>query len=65
MRWTLPAGQKIVTLWTGKLEQDGSAVTVRNEGYNATVAANGSAEFGFTADGAAVRPSTVTCETPR
>jgi hypothetical protein len=50
VRWTLPAGHTISNLWNGTLAQNGSSVTVTNASWNATVDANGSTEFGFTAN---------------
>ncbi|WP_174505148.1 cellulose-binding domain-containing protein, partial [Streptacidiphilus carbonis] len=45
--WTFPDGQKITQLWNGSFSQTGSAVTVTNTSYNGTIAAGGSASFGF------------------
>jgi serine/threonine protein kinase len=61
--WQLPAGHTINNLWNGTLAQKGSTVTVTSAGYNAVLAANGTATFGYIAttsgDGPA-RPA-VTC----
>ncbi|MFL6145622.1 MAG: protein kinase domain-containing protein [Labedaea sp.] len=68
VRWTLPAGQTINTLWNGTLAQNGTAVTVSNAGWNAAVAANGSTEFGLTANapnGAETPRPQLTCQAPR
>ena len=64
VRWALPAGHSINSLWNGTLAQDGPSVTVTNANWNAVVAANDSTTFGLTAnepngDGPA-RP-TLTC----
>ena len=49
--WTLtfsfPSGQTVTQLWNGTVSQSGAAVTVRDAGYNAAVATNGSTSFGF------------------
>ncbi|GAA1266659.1 hypothetical protein GCM10009677_18660 [Sphaerisporangium rubeum] len=58
--WTWPGGQSISSLWNGVRSGSGSNVTVRNEAYNGSVAANGSTTFGFTATGSAATP-TLSC----
>ncbi|MEV6985030.1 endo-1,4-beta-xylanase [Sphaerisporangium sp. NPDC051017] len=63
VRWTWPGGQAISSLWNGTHTVSGSTVTVRNAPYNGSIAANGSATFGFTANGAATTP-TATCASP-
>jgi lysophospholipase L1-like esterase len=49
--WTLafgfPSGQTITQLWNGSVSQAGAAVTVHDAGYNAAIATNSSASFGF------------------
>ncbi|HEV8559724.1 MAG TPA: protein kinase [Actinophytocola sp.] len=65
VRWTMPAGQKITNLWSGKHNEDGAQVTVTNEGYNATIAADESIEFGFQADARNAERPTPSCETSR
>ncbi|MGH3878872.1 MAG: protein kinase domain-containing protein [Actinophytocola sp.] len=50
VRWTLPDGHEINNLWNGVDSQDGAAVTVTNEEYNATVPAGGSTTFGMVVD---------------
>jgi lysophospholipase L1-like esterase len=49
--WTVgfsfAAGQTITQLWNGTLTQSGSSVQVKDAGYNAAVATNGTASFGF------------------
>jgi aryl-phospho-beta-D-glucosidase BglC (GH1 family)/chitodextrinase len=62
--WTAPGGIAINSLWGGRHTVSGSAVTVRNETWNASVAPNGSASFGFTANGSASVPTNVTCAAP-
>ncbi|PSL53803.1 cellulose binding domain-containing protein [Saccharothrix carnea] len=47
--WSFPNGQKITNSWNGKASQVGAAVTVTNEGWNGTIAAGSTVEFGFQA----------------
>jgi endoglucanase len=63
IRWTLAGGQTITQLWNGTLTTSGSAVTVKNLSYNGALPANGTATFGFLANGAASTPS-LTCTSP-
>ncbi|NKQ25949.1 cellulose binding domain-containing protein [Streptomyces galbus] len=46
--WTFADGQKVSQVWNAEHTQSGAAVTVRNVGWNATVAAGSSVSFGFT-----------------
>lgn len=66
VRWELPTGQSIGSLWNGALSQRGSSVTVTNVDYNRTVAAGGSATFGFIGvrSGTEPAPPVPTCESP-
>jgi serine/threonine protein kinase len=50
VRWNLPAGHEVRDLWNGEHEQNGSEVTVRNAGWNATVEPGKSTTFGFNAN---------------
>ena len=45
--WTFAAGQKITQLWSGTVTQSGSAVSVRDAGYNGSLSTRGTASFGF------------------
>ena len=45
--WTFNGGETIANLWNGNVTTTGSNVCVTDAGYNANVAANGSASFGF------------------
>ncbi|MFC7534533.1 cellulose binding domain-containing protein [Actinoplanes sp. GCM10030250] len=49
--WTLAFsfadGQSVTQLWNGSFTQSGTAVSVRDAGYNAAIPTNGSASFGF------------------
>jgi xyloglucan-specific exo-beta-1,4-glucanase len=47
--WSFANGQQITNSWNGKASQSGAAVTVTNEGWNGTIAAGGSVDFGFQA----------------
>jgi dienelactone hydrolase len=61
--WTLGSGQTITQLWNGTLTASGSAVTVRNPAYGATIPAAGSVVFGFLAAGTPSVPA-LTCTSP-
>ncbi len=62
LRWQLPSGQRITSLWNGQPTQTGADVTVSNQSYNATIGAGGgSVNFGFNAswdDATNARPPT-------
>ena len=45
--WTFNGGETIANLWNGNVTTTGSNVCVTDAGYNANVATNGSASFGF------------------
>ncbi|GAA1628410.1 SGNH/GDSL hydrolase family protein [Nonomuraea maheshkhaliensis] len=47
--WTFADGQRITQLWGGTLSANGSAVTVRNAGWNGQIAPGASITFGFLA----------------
>ncbi|MGD8399853.1 MAG: carbohydrate-binding domain-containing protein, partial [Bacillota bacterium] len=47
LSWTYSGNQKITNIWNGTYTQSGSAITVTNQIYNATIPANGSVSFGF------------------
>ncbi|HET9658415.1 MAG TPA: cellulose binding domain-containing protein [Kineosporiaceae bacterium] len=62
VKLTLGAGQSLINVWNGTNTGTSGTVTVTNASYNATVAAKGSQQFGFVANGnAAVAPAVVTC----
>ncbi|MGW0500699.1 cellulose binding domain-containing protein [Streptomyces sp. NPDC003007] len=48
--WTFPDGQKLTQAWNAGATQSGAAVTAKNVGWNANVAAGSSVGFGFTAE---------------
>ncbi|MEU4240255.1 glycoside hydrolase family 6 protein [Actinoplanes sp. NPDC026619] len=58
--WTLGSGQTISQAWNGELSTSGSAATVRNVSWNGALAAGGTAQFGFLANGTATTPA-ITC----
>ncbi|MEU8612095.1 cellulose binding domain-containing protein [Actinoplanes sp. NPDC048791] len=45
--WSFPSGQTVTQLWNGVVSQSGAAVTVRNAGYNGSLATGASTSFGF------------------
>ncbi|MFC4584965.1 cellulose binding domain-containing protein [Sphaerisporangium corydalis] len=45
--WTFANGQTISQLWNGALTSSGSAITVKNLGYNGALTAGASTTFGF------------------
>ncbi len=45
--WTFSGNQQITSAWNTQLTQSGAAVTAQNVGYNASVPAGGSVQFGF------------------
>ncbi|MEU7722593.1 cellulose binding domain-containing protein [Streptomyces tibetensis] len=47
--WTFADGQKLTQAWNAETAQSGAAVTAKNVGWNANVAAGSSVSFGFTA----------------
>jgi predicted carbohydrate-binding protein with CBM5 and CBM33 domain len=47
VNWSFANGQTVANAWNATVTTSGSTVTARNMGYNGTVAANGSATFGF------------------
>src|SRR4051812_12457070 len=55
--FSFPAGQTITQIWNGVQTQSGSAVTVRDAGYNAALATGGTASFGFNGAGTGANPA--------
>ncbi|WP_198166808.1 cellulose binding domain-containing protein, partial [Micromonospora rifamycinica] len=47
LRWSFANGQQVNQAWGGTYTQSGAQVTVTNAGWNGTIAAGGSANFGF------------------
>jgi chitin-binding protein len=64
--WVMPDGQTINSAWNGTLSQAGSLATVKSADWNRTLAPNGTASFGFTANYPAspVVPASITCQSP-
>ncbi len=60
VNWTFGGGQTINQVWGGVSTASGSSVTVRNEGWNGTLAAGATTQFGFIASGSATTPA-LTC----
>ncbi|MFF9673816.1 cellulase family glycosylhydrolase [Streptomyces eurythermus] len=59
--WTWGGAQKISSMWNASYTQSGASVTVVNAAHNGSLAAGGSASFGFgAAPGGAATP-TLTC----
>lgn len=49
LRFTAPAGQRVLTGWNGVYTQSGSTVTVKNASWNGNLATGGTAAAGFVA----------------
>ncbi|MEU8330328.1 cellulose binding domain-containing protein [Micromonospora sp. NPDC048839] len=47
LTWSYAAGQQVGQAWSAAVTQSGAQVTARNVDYNAAIATNGSAGFGF------------------
>src|SRR5256885_7035801 len=47
LTWSYSAGQAVTQAWNATVTQSGSAVTAKDAGYNAAIATNGTASFGF------------------
>jgi hypothetical protein len=55
LTWTWPSSGEVITqLWGGSVSQSGTAVTVTNASYNATIGASGTVNFGFLANDSGV-----------
>lgn len=63
VHWTLANGEAVTQLWNGALTTDGQNVTVKNAGYNGSLAAGGSTSFGFLANGTPSAPA-LSCTSP-
>lgn len=57
LTFTLPAGQQVTNGWSGAFSQSGTAVTVVNAPWNATLSPGASVELGFTANGTGAAPT--------
>ncbi|MEU5609998.1 lytic polysaccharide monooxygenase [Streptomyces sparsogenes] len=49
--WTLPSGQRVDSVWNGKLTATGSSASVTNADWNGSLAAGASTTFGYAASG--------------
>jgi hypothetical protein len=47
LTWSYGAGQQVTQAWNATATQSGAQVTVRNVGWNGSLATNGNASFGF------------------
>ncbi|BEL06576.1 hypothetical protein Q0Z83_047670 [Actinoplanes sichuanensis] len=56
LTFALPGGGTISQLWNGTVTQSGTAVSVKDAGYNAALATNATTGFGFNATGDAATP---------
>ncbi|MBT0993795.1 cellulase family glycosylhydrolase [Cellulomonas sp. DKR-3] len=54
--FSFAAGQSVTQAWNGSASQSGTAVTVRDAGYNGALATNGTASFGFIGTFAGTNP---------
>ncbi|GGO06143.1 hypothetical protein GCM10011574_18580 [Microbispora bryophytorum] len=63
VNWAWPGSQTITQLWGGVRSGSGSAVTVRNEAWNGSLAANATTTFGFLGGGSSAAPA-LTCTSP-
>ena len=59
--FTLPAGDKVTSVWDGQLATNGNTYTVTNASYNAPVAAGTSVSFGFNVSYAGSSPTPGSC----
>jgi len=58
--FTFPAGQTVTQLWNGVVSQTGADVTVRNAGWNGSLATNATTTVGFNASGSGAAPTSFT-----
>ncbi|MFF5057224.1 cellulose binding domain-containing protein [Micromonospora sp. NPDC000663] len=49
LTWSYAGGQQVAQAWNATVTQSGAQVTARNVDYNAAIATNGTAAFGFNA----------------
>ncbi|MFF5178489.1 cellulose binding domain-containing protein [Micromonospora sp. NPDC000316] len=47
LTWSYAGGQQVTQAWSAAVTQSGAQVTARNVDYNAAIATNGTASFGF------------------
>lgn len=58
---TLASGQTISSLWNAVNSGTSGSISVQNESYNGSLAAGASTTFGYTADGTASTPTSISC----
>jgi hypothetical protein len=56
LAWSFGAGQAITQLWNGSYTQSGAQVTVKDAGWNGSIATGGNAAFGFNASVSGANP---------
>ncbi len=65
VRMTLGGGQSISNLWSGVNTGSSGAISVKNAAYNGAIPADGTATFGYVANGdSSATPSAVSCSSP-
>jgi len=65
VKWTFTNGETINQIWNATQTTSGSTVTAKNVTYNGSVAARGTASFGFLGSGnAGSTVSGVSCTSP-
>jgi hypothetical protein len=57
LTWSYGAGQTVTQAWNATVTQSGSAVTAKDAGYNAAIATNGTASFGFNGSWTSANPN--------
>ncbi|MDG4757001.1 cellulose binding domain-containing protein [Micromonospora sp. WMMD710] len=57
LTWSYAAGQQVTQAWSAAVTQSGAQVTARNVDYNAAIATNGTAAFGFNASWTGSNPA--------
>ncbi|TNH26314.1 hypothetical protein FHG89_21585 [Micromonospora orduensis] len=60
LTWSYTGGQQVAQAWNATVTQSGAQVTARNVDYNAAIATNGTAAFGFNASWNGSNPAPAT-----
>ncbi|MFJ6198042.1 cellulase family glycosylhydrolase [Micromonospora sp. NPDC092111] len=55
--WTFPAGQRVTQAWSATVTSSGDQVTAADAGYNAAIATNATASFGFNGSWSGTNPA--------
>ncbi|GGL02608.1 chitin-binding protein [Sphaerisporangium melleum] len=63
VRWTLPSGTTVNSLWNGSYTVSGSQIAVKNAAHNGSLGSGASTTFGYVAQGSPGSPS-LTCSSP-